>query len=139
MQLLLGLLGSGATDIMTADTETMVRYAYQGAYVDLSQILEVQQLEQLAPYLIYIDEAYRETLEINPDVEPSYPDPLEPETMQHPIPVAIKMPQQWAFAQLSYGAIADNAAVGLVMMGENRETAVAFLEYLLEKEIQAAK
>lgn len=133
-QLLLGLLGSGSADVMTADTDTMIRYAYQGAYVDLSEVMNAEQLETLAPYLLYIDQAYQEELEKEPVENPSYPEPTKPEGMERPIPVVIKMESQWELAQICYGELADNAAIGIVVMGENRENAIAFLDFILENE-----
>ena len=134
LQLLQGMLGANMIDVIAAPSALMLGYAYDGAFTDLTTVIDDQLLEKLASQLLYIDAAVLEILEDNYTDKLVLPDPLKPEEMEMPVPVAIVMSSNWEFAQWCYTGTSSDVAIALVTNGENSANGQMFLEYLLNRE-----
>ena len=136
LQLLQGMLGEKMIDVITAPTALLLGYAYDGAFLDLTTVLDSQLLDHLTPQLLYVDLAVVEKLEDNASKELVIPDPLKPEEMESPVPVAILMLPDWEFVQWCYAGTSSDVAIALVINGENAANGQKFLEYLLNREAE---
>lgn len=134
VQMLAAMLMAGSVDVMSADTATMVRYAYQHAFLYLDELLTQEQKDALAPYFLYIDMSRLEELSAPHEGVPPFPDPTKPEEMGQPVPFAIILQPEWDFAEVCYPYTYGDDAVGLVASTKNAENAQAFLQYILSQE-----
>lgn len=128
------LLMSGNLDAIAADRDTVVRYAYQEAFMDVRELLTPEQLEALEPYFLYIDLSRLEEMDEFSEDGYDYPDPTKPEEMAQPVPVAITLQPEWDFTKACYPYTSGEDAVGLSAMPKNAENAQAFLQYILGQE-----
>jgi len=133
-QLLLSMIVSGEIDVMAADRDTILTHCYQQACVDLTGVLTQEQMEALAPHLLYMDLEYVEKMASFTEDPTQYPDPSKPEDMAQPIPIAIAFQPEWEFAQIAYPHTYADSAIALITTGENRGSAEAFLQYILAQE-----
>lgn len=133
VQMLAAMLMAGDVDVMAADTATMVRYAYQYAFLHLNEVLSQEQLDALAPYLLYIDASRLEELSAPHEGVPPFPDPTKPEEMAQPVPFAIVLQPDWAFSESCYPYTYGDDAVGLVAGAKNGENGQALLQYILDQ------
>lgn len=136
LQLLQGMLGGNMIDAMAAPTALLLGYAYDGAFTDLTTVVDAQLLERLAPQLLYVDVAVLEALRGNDTEEVQLPDPQKPEEMERPVPVAILLSSDWDFTQCCYSGMNSEIAIALVANGENAANGQAFLKYLLNLEME---
>ncbi len=135
MQVFSVMLIAGDLDVVAADSTAIVSYAYQEAFVDLSELLTTEQMDALAHHLLYIDASLLEKMNEFSEEAPLYPDPTKPEEMEQPVPVAIMLQPNWEFAKVCYPYTYGETAVGLVSNAKNSINAEAFLQYILvEKE-----
>ena len=125
---------AGALDVMVADHETIIDYAYLGYFSDLTETLTREQLEALAPYLLYMDLTFYENMDTYAEVAPVYPDPTKPEEMDRPVPVAVKLQAQWGFARAFYPHTYQKNSVALFVNAQNMANAEAFLQHILKYE-----
>lgn len=88
-------IAAGDVDVMASGPLVMNRYAYNGMFRDLRQVLPLELQEQLEPYYYYMDAALAAEIESAQDAgtaetAPSYPaDPSRTEDMQDPVPVGL--------------------------------------------------
>lgn len=134
VQMLAAMLMAGDVDVMSADIATMVRYAYQHTFLYLDTQLTQEQLDALAPYLLYVDMSRMEELSAPQDGVPAFPDPTKPEDMGQPVPFAVILQPQWAFSDACYPYTYGNDAVALVAGGKNTANAEALFDYILTQE-----
>ena len=128
---LIAMQSEGLLDVLVADYEVAIDFGYQGFLSDLTQSLTPQQLDALAPYLIYIDLALLEQLDSFAGETPVFPDSAAPEKMEKPIPVAIKLLPEWGLTQTCYPGTYQNYALALFYNAGNKDNAQAFLQYIL--------
>lgn len=134
VQMLAAMLMAGDVDVMSADTTTMIRYAYQHTFLYLDDLLTQEQLDALAPHFLYIDASRLEELSAPHEGTPPFPDPTKPEEMGEPVPFAIILQPEWDFSETCYPYTYGDDAIGLVAGAKNTEYAKAFLQYILGQE-----
>ena len=125
------MLLAGNLDAIAADRDTVVRYAYQEAFTDVRDVLTPEQAKELEPYFLYIDLSRLDEMDEFSEDGYDYPDPLKPEEMVQPVPVAITIQPEWDFAKVCYPYTYGQDAVCLSAAPKNAENAKAFLQYIL--------
>lgn len=123
-----------SVDLLVGDLDSTTRYLYQDVYLDLSEILTVEQKSQYSRYFLYADMALVRRLQEEPMNSLQYPDPRKPEEMEEPVPVALLIPTDSDFIAACYPFHKSDIAVGIVASTENMNTALAFLDYIFSKE-----
>ncbi len=122
---------AGDLDVAVAEDATVITYAYEGWFSDLTSILTQEQLVSLQPYFLYVDLSLLETKDELTEEAPVYPDPTKPEEMVQPIPVAIQLQPDWVFTSACYPHTYEKNAIALFANSKNRDNAEAFLQYIL--------
>ncbi len=88
-------IAAGDVDVMASGPLVMNRYAYNGMFRDLRQVLPPELQEQLEPYYYYMDASLAAEIESAQDAgttetAPAYPsNPSRAEDMQDPVPVGL--------------------------------------------------
>ncbi|MBD5530040.1 MAG: hypothetical protein HDR02_16810 [Lachnospiraceae bacterium] len=88
-------IAAGDVDVMASGPLVINRYAYNGMFWDLRQVLPQELQEQLEPYYYYMDAALAAEFEAAQEggaleTTPSYPtDPSRAEDMREPVPVGL--------------------------------------------------
>lgn len=129
MQRLIAQLTAGELDALASDEDAIASYMYQDAFQDLSQVLDVQALEE---NLLYADMAVVEQLRENSEAVPSVPDPTKPELMERPVPMAVKIPGDSAFVQQYFYYYSGDIYLGLVVNANNTDNVLALINYLYD-------
>lgn len=132
-QVFSAMLIAGELDIVAADRDIIVRYAYQEAFVDVGELLTPEQMDVLTPYFLYIDLSHLDKVKDFSEEAYQYPDPTKPEQMEQPVPVAIILQPDWEFVKTCYPYTYGDDAVGLVANSNNGDNARAFLQYILDQ------
>ncbi len=122
---------AGDLDVMTAHYATLISHAYQEAFVDLRELLTPEQMETLAPYLLYMDRSRVEEMNTFSDEPRQIPSPSKPEEMEQPIPVAIILQPDWEFTKACYPLFCGEDAVAVMANSNNAANAQAFLQFVL--------
>ena len=130
-QIIASWSASEALDILGADTETLLNYAYNDYFCDLREVLTPEQLQKWETHLIYMDWAVYQQISSSDELSCELPDPAAPESMEDPIPVAIAVPESSVLWD-SYTFLGESPAVGIIVNSPRREAAVRFLEYILK-------
>lgn len=125
---------AGNLDVVAADNDVIMSYAYQEAFVDLRELLTQEQMEVFAPYFLYMDRSRVQEMNTLSEEPRQIPDPTKPEEMAEPIPVAIALQPDWDFTQACYPYTYSGAAVGMISNSNNEANAKAFFKYILEQE-----
>ena len=116
-------------DVMLGDLEAINLYSYNGVLSDLRDFLTEEEYAKYEPYFYYMDRAVLEALEDDPTVD--YPtDPMDPETMKDPVPMAILLPETPKFDQIY--AHAPNIYYAVIVNSGRPELSHLFLEYITE-------
>jgi len=92
-------------DFIVGDISTVQNLGYSGFFTDLSELLTQEQMQQLAPYLCYIDLAVIEAIDKavedgNFELDMKIPDCKKPEEMQKPIPAFLDVSSSGWFAEI---------------------------------------
>lgn len=135
-QRLIATVAAAQTDFIAAPLEVFTRLCYQSSdyFSDLRDILTPEQLEALEGRIFYVDDVYRQELAeatINStEVTITFPDPLDPEAMEDPIPVGINVS---GYEELDAMYVLEDEPVYLGIVGNapNLQMALLFVEYLL--------
>lgn len=125
------MLIAGDLDVVAADSNAIVRYAYQEAFTDVRKLLTAEQMDALAPHLLYIDVSLLDQMNEFSEEVPAYPDPTKPAEMEQPVPIAIMLQPDWEFVKACYPYTYGDAAVGFVSNAKNSINAEAFVQYIL--------
>lgn len=139
MQLMLTYIASDALDFAIGDEDTMLALAYMQVFQDLRSVLSEQQFQACSDDLLYIDYAVVEAREeaLNQDLDASgivYPDPSEPDKMEDPIPVFIRLDQTNMLNEIY---VQPSGELEFGFTGSNQYGyAEEFLRYLLDSENQ---
>ena len=133
-QALLIRMAGGKIDFMVSSHDSLMEYAYDEIFVDLTTVLTEEQLKAYEPYLLYIDnDIVRQRNESQESLEElaeyTYPDFKDVENMKDPIPVLIDFSEMKQIQEL-YNSKKLNLGFGIVSAGEYKENAVKFLDYI---------
>lgn len=134
-QKLIVYIASKEIDVVASDVDSMIQYAYQGDYADLSTMLSAEQMEKYQDSFYYMDKVVEQkymnmdSTELM-DQEMIYPDPTKPEEMQEPIPIGVKPGASCPL--LTEYAFNGDLCVGIVINTTRPEKAVAFIDYCMQ-------
>lgn len=132
VQVLIAQVAAHSVDILAGDLTNTTRYFYQDMYWDLTQILSPEQQEQYGEYFLYMDMAVARRLEEELEEAPVFPDPTKPEEMEEPVPVALLLPETSGFKEACYPYHKDGIVFGIVSTTDHMETALAFLDHVMQ-------
>lgn len=129
-------VSAGTVDFISADADTMISFAYQDYFMDLSEILSKEDYAAYEPYFLYMDEAVLEQLNENKlngsqSAPVEYPDCTDPNSMEKPIPVLIDMSQSEKFMKIYNHPVDDTICFGFTCNLPHEDTAVEFLKYMM--------
>lgn len=137
-QTIMVYIAAGDIDIMTMDTFNFNKYAYNGVYADLREILTEEELETYKDKLFYMDRNYYEYLsESSKDntslqYEYDYPVYNDPDSMIDPIPVGINLKDSEKFnTYFSYKG--EDVYIGVLLNTKHRDTCKQLLDFLLKE------
>lgn len=133
-QALMVQMAGGKVDFIVSTPDSLIAYAYDEIFVDLTQLLTEEQIAVYEPYFLYVDkDIIRQRNEKKQSLEDLseyvYPDCRKPEEMKDPMPVLIDFSEVKQIQEL-YNSKKLNLAFGLVSSGENKENAVKFLDFI---------
>lgn len=136
-QALAAQASAGTLDFIVSSPDSVMTYAYEGLFVDLTTVLSKEQIEMYEPYFLYVDKEVaiqKEDMTLSSDeiFEENYPDCRKPEEMKKPIPVLIDLSQSKTIKDL-YNAKKIDLCYGIVDLGENKDNAIIFLDYIMKK------
>lgn len=124
-------VSAGDLDSMVGDLSAMDRYAYNAVLIDLREFLTEEEFQKYEPYFYYMDLTLLEKADEAGHEEVTYPeDPMDPGSMDNPIPVGIRLENCPKFSQAYlYG---DNQYFAVFANSGNMELNHAFLSYVTE-------
>lgn len=132
-------IAAAELDVMVADIDPLLQYAYIGDFYDLRDFLTGEQLEKYKDSFYYIDGTVMEEIEAakkdyDHDYEPVYGDPRHPENMENPIPVGIFLKEECSLLQDYYfqGGI---PAVSVLINSKHPEMTSKFIDFLMQSVI----
>ena len=137
-QTLLAKAHAGDLDFLVTGSDSINQLIYNEFFLDLSSLLDPEQLSAYQDKLLYMDRSFLEHIQ-NLDASSAldtpiaYPDPTDPASMKDPVPVLVDIRTSRWFSDL-YPGVNDLYAYGLVTNGTNTQTAISFLEYLMNLE-----
>jgi hypothetical protein len=134
-QALMTQAAGGALDFIAGPNSVLLDYAYGGLFVDLRTVMSEDEIEQLKPYLHYIDEAVIDLRNEREDNFESYddiklPDSKNPEEMECPVPVFVDMEGNKKMSSV-YGNT-RGLIIGVSVKAPNPENTVKFFKFLCE-------
>lgn len=134
METFTAMVATNSVDCFAGNSELFLYYAYMEYAADLRTVLTQQELDQLAPYLHYIDGALIAQQENNDEglanAYSQHPDSTKPELMTEPIPVGISLNTATDAFREAYH-FGEEAVIGICASSEHSANALAFLRYLL--------
>lgn len=135
MQTFSAMVAAKSVDCFAGNIDLFLYYAYMEYALDLRTVLTPQELEQLSPYLHYIDGKLIEEQENdNEGLTSAYsqrPDSTKPELMTDPIPVAVDLTSATAAFSESYHFDSE-AVIGICSSASSPQNALAFLRYCFD-------
>lgn len=154
-QKIMANVAGGDLDILGADSNIFIYYANQQMFVDLRTVLSDEQISKYQDLFVYVDQSYLDYLDSDEyqdyistgefDASNKYAviadnfnkdfvfPPSDPDEMENPIPVGIKLDGSQALAASgAYVMTGTTPVAGVVVNSTRPELAVSFIEYLLE-------
>ena len=135
METFTAMVAAKSVDCFAGNPELFLYYAYMEYAVDLRSVLSQAELEQLSPYLHYIDgELIRQQEAADGGLTDAYfqrPDSTKPELMTDPIPVGISLKAADNAFKDAY-TFDENAVIGICASAPFPDNAQAFLRYVLK-------
>lgn len=134
-QKLVVYLSAAEIDVMVADVSIVIQYAYQNDFMDMRNILSPEQLEQYQDRFYYIDKAKVEAISNQLSaVDYSgngvvYPDPFDPESMEDPVPVGVRIPAQCRLTKEYYLNGSDQVCSVLVNT-KHLDMSLKFIDFM---------
>ena len=134
-QMLIVKAHAGDVDFVVTGKAAIHQLIYNEFFQDLNEVLTPEQLAAYEGRLLYMDRAFLEMI-TNIDISSSldttiaYPDPADPESMGDPVPVLIDIRDSQWISEL-YPGDTGLHAFGVIVNAQHRDTAVDFLEFLL--------
>lgn len=134
MEAFTAMVAAKSVDCFAGNPDLFLYYAYLGYATDLRTVLTAGELSSLAPYLYYVDaQLIREQEESDGGYADAYmqrPDPMKPELMTDPVPVAVSLDAAGEKFLSSY-RFAGTRLIGICQSSSYPENALAFLRYCL--------
>ncbi|MCX4304664.1 MAG: hypothetical protein OSJ69_02550 [Acetatifactor sp.] len=137
-QKLMVYIAAAELDVMVSDSDSLTKYAYQGNFHDLRQILTEEQLSAYQDFFYYIDGAVVDEISAaskdgNYDFVPEYADPRRPEDMENPVPAGLFLQENSPLLQ-DYSFRNDQVVVSVLINTERPEQALNFVDFLMQGE-----
>lgn len=134
-QKLMVYIASAEIDVIATDVNSVLKYAYQGNFADLSTMLRPAQMEAYKDSFYYLDKVIQqEYSELDStkvmDTALTYPDPTKPEDMQEPIPIGVKPGATCPL--LTEYAFNGDLFVGIVLNTTRPEESRKFIDYVMQ-------
>ena len=130
------LVETNMVENIGAETNLFLYYSYLGYTADLRTLLTPEQLDTLAPHLIYMDAALiaeQQNTGEAPTIDyKNFPDPKDPDAMIDPVPVGIDLAAASEAFRNAYTFTSDSIALGICSTTEKTETAINFILYVFE-------
>lgn len=130
------LVETNMVDNIAAETDLFLYYSYLGYTADLRTQLTHEQLEALAPHLIYMDAALiaeQQNTGEAPTIDyKNFPDPKDPDAMGDPVPVGIDLSAASDAFRSAYTFSSNSVAFGICSTTEKNEIAVDFIRCVFE-------
>lgn len=137
LQAISALISTNDLDFMIGSTDSMLSLAYADFFDDLSLLLSSERFEIYKPYFLYIDMAVVRDLQ-NSNVEdriglsPEFPDMAKPENMIDPVPIFIDLGKTAGLSP--FYSNNENLVFALAAGSHNQETALGWLEFILDNQ-----
>ena len=132
MEAFTAMVATKSVDCFAGDDDLFLYYAYMEYALDLRTVFNQEELEQLSPYLHYIDgkriEQQENANEGYTNAYSQHPNSTEPALMADPIPVAISLNAATDAFKEAY-QYDENAVIGICASSEQTQNALAFLRY----------
>ena len=130
------LVETNMVDNIASETDLFLYYSYLGYTADLRTQLTPEQLDALAPHLIYMDAALiaeQQNTGEAPTIDyKNFPDPKDPDAMGDPVPVGIDLFAASDAFRSAYTFSSNSVAFGICSTTEKNEIAVDFIRYVFE-------
>ena len=129
-------IASSEVDVFVTEPAVVEQYAYNEFFVDLRTLLTPEQISRYEPWFYYVDQAVVEEHQaalgaMDMDRIINYPDPLDPDSMEEPIPIGIRMEDPSALKEYYYYA-GDDIVITVMVNSKRLETASSFIDFLLQ-------
>lgn len=132
MEAFTAMVAAKSVDCFAGNDDLFLYYAYMEYALDLRTVFTPEELDQLSPYLHYIDgkriEQQENANEGYTNAYSQHPDPANPALMEDPIPVAISLNAATDAFKEAYH-FGENAVIGICASSEQAQNALAFLRY----------
>lgn len=132
METFTAMVSAKSVDCFAGNDDLFLYYAYMEYALDLRTVLTQEELDQLSPYLRYIDgkliEQQENAGEGYANAYSERPDSTNPALMENPIPVAISLNAATDAFKEAY-RFDENAVIGICASSEQSQNALAFLRY----------
>lgn len=132
METFTAMVAAKSVDCFAGNDDLFLYYAYMEYALDLRTVLTPEELNQLSPYLHYIDSkliAQQENAnEGYTNAYSQHPDSKNPSLMEDPIPVAISLNAATDAFKEAY-QFGNNAVIGICASSEQSQNALSFLRY----------
>lgn len=134
-QKLMVYIASAEIDVIATDVNSVLKYAYQGNFADLSDMLSPRQMEQYKDSFYYLDKVTQQeysrldSTQVM-DTPLTYPDPTKPEDMKEPVPIGVKPGATCPL--LTEYAFNGDLFVGIVLNTTRPEEAGKFIDYVMQ-------
>ena len=132
MEAFTAMVAAKSVDCFAGNDDRFLYYAYMEYALDLRTVLTQAELDQLSPYLRYIDgkliEQQENAGEGYANAYSQHPDSAKPELMENPIPVAISLNAATDAFKEAY-QFGEKAVIGICASSKQAQNALAFLRY----------
>ena len=132
METFTAMVSAKSVDCFAGNDDLFLYYAYMEYALDLRTVLTQEELDQLSPYLHYIDgkliQQQENANEGYANAYSQHPDSTKPELMENPIPVAISLNAATDAFKEAYN-FGEEAVIGICASSEQSQNALAFLRY----------
>lgn len=131
-QVIAARVADHSVDLLTGDLETITRYFYQDIFLDLNQVMTEEQKTRYAAHFLYVDMSVMRRFQDGFVSSIQFPNPMKPEEMEEPVPVALWLSSGNNFSSTFYPHSKDCVVVGVIATSENLVNALAFLDYVMQ-------
>ena len=130
-------IANGDLDVMLANEVVFEYFAYWGGLSDLRYYLSEETLQELEPYIFYIDQTVADARAEYMYGSEEYnsiqlPNPRDPASMKDPIPVGIYLDQANDAFKAEFEFENGTAMVGIFLNNENAERCSQFIHYIMK-------
>ena len=138
VQSLLAQTSGGLLDFMIGNLSSVQSLAYSQFFVDLSEVMSQEQLQQLAPYICYIDLAVIEMIEAaveagDYEADIPIPDCKKPEEMQRPMAAFLDVSSSDWLSEI-YPYAAEPIVLAVAVNVPHKEVLLMLIDCLLQQQ-----